>query len=825
MSSGHEQQKPSHRPLGRMARYGLALGTVAAAMGFRLVLTEWVGPGLPMYITFFPAIIVTSLLAGFLPGVAATLTASCANVFWLLPPLGHAKPVDRLGTALFISLGLFISALVALYLRNRDKAAAFDRETALNESRKLGEEALRKAYDELECRVKERTAELASALDSLSEKIAERKQMETALRRVTEEQEIILENAGIGISYVQQRRLTWANAAFCQMFGYRDGELVDVETAMLYPTRADFEQLGMEAYPVMVSGEAFSKDLLMRHNDGTLFNARVTAMAVTPADPVAGSIWLISDETIRHDLETRLRHSHNLLATLSRQIPGMIYQYQLFPDNSSCFPYASDAIRDMYEVTPEEVRDDASPVFAILHPEDVAGVVESIMESARTLQPWEFEYRVSLPRQGIRWRYGYSRPERQEDGSTLWHGFTNDITSRKQLEAELYTARDAAEAANRAKSEFLANMSHEIRTPMNGVIGMTQLLSMSELNQEQREYVEALKLSGDNLMSVINNILDLSKIEAGKIRLEPSEFSLHHCIEDIVATQKPDFQAKGLTLDVDVAGDIPHVLVGDPLRLKQILLNLLGNAAKFTRQGGAVVSARLLEEHESSLLVQIAVRDSGIGISSGALEQIFKPFVQEDGSTTRQFGGTGLGLTISLRLAELMGGGIAVESTPGLGSCFKLTLPFIVTSKHGETAICGDVTPVRAQAKPLRILLVEDNPINSMYGVSLLQKNGHQVVSVENGRECLAALECGKFDLVLMDIRMPVMNGEEALRAMRQQPEYADIPVIALTAFALNEERRRFVDAGFNGYISKPVETHKLLDEIDRVLGKEAHAS
>ena len=258
------------------------------------------------------------------------------------------------------------------------------------------------------------------------------------------------------------------------------------------------------------------------------------------------------------------------------------------------------------------------------------------------------------------------------------------ITAFNEMAATIEILIKKVESANRAKSEFLANMSHEIRTPMNGVLGMAQLLEMTGMSEEQREYVGALKVSGKNLLSIINSILDLSKIEAGKIEIELAEFSLCQCIKDIAMTQKSVIYGKGLLLDVEVADEIPLGVVGDQLRLKQIILNLLGNAVKFTKQGGVTVSLQLLELRDTDVLVQIAVRDTGIGISPDALDKIFLPFTQEDGSTTRQYGGTGLGLTISLRLAELMGGGIAVESSPEIGSCFTVTLPFLRIQKDSR---------------------------------------------------------------------------------------------------------------------------------------------
>lgn len=650
--------------------------------------------------------------------------------------------------------------------------------------------------------------------------------VKAAAQRLAYQSQVLSQVSDVIIALDLGFRVTAWNRAAEKLYGWSEEEALGKKIEDLIPfwseagSREDVRRLISEQGSW--NGEAREKDRSGR----TLWVEMSVSHLRDPDGRITGSIAVKRDITAQKLAQDRLKALQDRfrLAVESAEI-GL---WDLDLDTGDL--HWNDTMYKLYGLQPGRVKLSRWTWMDQILPDDLPRIRREISEAMNGNRPFASEFRIRRGDNCVRHLKSFAKFYRDERNRAIRvSGAFWDISDLKRAQASLEEARRKAEQAAEAKSKFLAAMSHEIRTPMNGIIGMTSLLLDSPLNDEQRSYATLVMKSADSLLSLINDILDFSKIEAGKVELECIPFSLRACLEEVVGLLSQRAQEKGIDLDLDYPDGEPETVFGDPGRVRQIVLNLVANAVKFTERGSVRIWTEFERATGQQIWARIAVRDTGIGIAPDKIPILFNSFTQADASITRKYGGTGLGLAIVLQLSKLMGGQISVESQPGLGSTFTCRLPFSLPPKTGA----GDSGPSGAeQASSIhrthggaarfpsrRVLIVEDNLVNQTVAVRLLEKTGCIVEVAGNGKQAVEMARQCPYDLILMDCQMPEMDGFKATSLIRSNGSLnRDTPIVAMTAHALKEDRDACLRAGMSDYISKPVRPDVLYQTLARWL-------
>jgi len=772
---------PGHRVL-------VAAGVTLAAALLQHLLWRWLQPY--TWFLFYPAVVLAGALAGRAGALASTaLSVLLAALFFAVPEQGWAR--FAFTATVFAAVGV---AFGELHRRLR---------TALDENRML---------------------------HAMHERMA-------AIVESSDDAIIGKDLRGIVTSW---------NRGAERLFGYTAGEAIGQPLLQIFP--ADLHHEERSILERIGRGENIEHlDTVRRHKDGRLVMVSVSISPIRDAQGrVVGASNVAREITKRKELEAELnrrraeleeevvqrtedlRSREDFLQTLTDNLPGMVAYWR----NDVC-EFSNEANAAWFGLTSEQIVG--------MHARDLIG--EQAFESRQPLvrqlmagEPFHVERTLTNVRGEARHLWSHYMPYRRNGQIDGFFVMQSDVTPIKEAQRQLQVlntslaqARDAADAANRAKSEFLANMSHEIRTPMNTVLGLTRLLQREPLSAEQASNVARISEATRHLLTIINDILDLSKVEAGQLRLERVSFPLAALLDQVRSLISEQAQAKGLAVEVDTDATPPWLL-GDPTRLRQALLNYASNAVKFTERGAIRLCARLVQQHGEQVLVRFEVQDTGSGVPAEQLPRLFSAFEQGDSSTTRRYGGTGLGLAVTRRLASMMGGESGAESQLGVGSTFWFTAMLQVGQEHAparEPASSGDresESRLRRQHAGALILLAEDHPVNCEIAKALLEAAGLRIHVAVDGRQAVQMAATTDYDAVLMDVQMPRLDGLDATRAIRQLPGRAETPIVAMTANAYEDDRALCLDAGMNDFLSKPVEPSDLYAVLLRWLDRRAGA-
>ena len=568
--------------------------------------------------------------------------------------------------------------------------------------------------------------------------------------------------------------------------------------------------------------------------NGSLTTIRETRMRTAAGDERLVSVksgrFRLGEAKVRLDIcrditelrreEEALRGREAMLRSLGDNLPnGVIYTLEVDPAGNHRFLYASQGLERILGLPVALALADAELVFARIAEDDRERMRQAESESMATGEPFDVQARILAPDGGVIWGQFRAAPRPGSGRAVLFDGFYFDVSALKRIEDDLRRAMVVAETASQSKSEFLANISHEIRTPLNGVLGMLQLLETAPLGREEAGYVATALKCGRGLTRVLGDILDFSLLEAGAMVIKSTPVDVRDVAADVLGALSIECRARGIEAGLVVAPDVPARVLTDGARLRQILFNLVGNAVKFTQDGSVRLDIALASQRGQAVVLLFSVADTGIGMPEDKLDDVFEPFTQADGSLTRRFGGTGLGLGIVKRLLTLLGGFLALESRVGVGTRIDFSLPCKLEQAPKDAVV--KARQAKTPEGPARVLVVEDDAVNRLATVVMLGKMGYTAEAAEDGDLALDALAARSFDVVLMDIQMPRLSGDEAARRIRQGTHPGvdpHVPIIAVTAHAMEGDRERYLACGMNDYLSKPVDVNLLREAVSRAL-------